>query len=285
VPVDLPDERLDDGFGVEYVQAADVVQQFYKLVVYFSLIFWFAFLLGDFLPEYFDEFRFEEHFLDGDEDFEYHFEDFALGVLEADAVGDGEFVVDEFVPVEGDQVVQLVVDDLELFPDELFEQEDVPVLVYVVESVQVGADGAADLPAVAVLEAFEAVAVGVDVFEFADVDEVLAFHDDREEFEEAGHVALFWGEGEVVASAAELHLVFVQQSFEFVVLEAIHQQFLVYAVAFIVEQQDASEGEQDLAFLVVGVGDPLLVIAHEQRMEALFLVDFDAGFQGGVDDL
>lgn len=58
--------------------------------------------------------------------------------------------------------------------DELLEEENIAVFVDVEKPVDVSPNGSPDLPSVGVLKALQAVGVGVDVFEFADVDEVFA---------------------------------------------------------------------------------------------------------------
>lgn len=92
------------------------------------------------------------------------------------------------------------------------------------------------------------------------------------------------GEVKVVSLADKLDSIRVDESFELVVLEAIHEKLLVDAEAFAVEKEDASEGEQDLAFLIVVVGNELLVVLVVGVVR-VFFIEFDAGLKGAVDDL
>lgn len=96
-----------------------------------------------------------------------------------------------------DEVQQLSVDDGELLADELFEEEDVSILVDVVEPVDIGTQGSADLPAVGLAESFEAVGVGMQVLELTDVDEVLGLDQSAEELEVGCCVGLGWVEVEL----------------------------------------------------------------------------------------
>ena len=92
------------------------------------------------------------------------------------------------------------------------------------------------------------------------------------------------GEIKVVPFADKLNSVGVDKSFELVVLEAIHEQFLVDAEAFAVEEEDASEGEENLTLLIVVVGNELFVV-FVGGVVRVFFIEFDAGFKGAVDDL
>ncbi len=73
-------------------------------------------------------------------------------ILEPDTIGDGCFISDEFIPVQLDKIIEFLIDDLELLSDKLFEQEDIPVLIDVIQSVDVGSDGSSQLPSVGWLE-------------------------------------------------------------------------------------------------------------------------------------
>lgn len=285
VRVEFADEGVDDALGgVEDVEAADMVEQLTELVVDLPLIFVLLVLLLDLALEDLEELRLEQHLLDGYEDLQDHLKHLALGKLITYAVGDDDLVVDQLVPVEVDQVVELVVDDLELLPDELLEEEDVPVLVDVVEPVQVGPQGAPDLPPVGVLEALEAVGVGVDVFQLADVDEVLALNHHRKQLEEAGHVALLGREGEVVPAVGEVHLALEDELLEAVVLEPVHEYLLVDPEPLVVQQQDAPQRVEDLALLEVVVHQRLPLVLEDVVVDYLLAVELDAGLQRPVDD-
>ena len=121
--------------------------------MYLSLVLVLLILLLDLSLEDLEELRLQQHLLDSDEDLQDHLKHLTLRELVPDAVGDDDLIVDQLVPVQVDKVIELIVDDLELFPDELLKEEDVSVLVDVVEAVDVGAEGAADLPTVRVLQA------------------------------------------------------------------------------------------------------------------------------------
>ena len=173
---DFLDEGVDDLFGVELVEAADVLHQLDQLVVNLALVLHLVLLLLHLALQDLQKLSLQQHLLHGDEDLEDHLHDLADGKLEADAVGNHHLVVDALVPVQGDQVLQLVVYDLELFPDELLEQEDIAVFVHVVQPVYVRADGPPQLPPVRVLQALQAVRVRVDVLQLTHVYEVFALH-------------------------------------------------------------------------------------------------------------
>lgn len=136
------------GLRVQLVEASQEGQQLDELVVNFPLVLGLPLLLGDFPFKDPQELWLEKHFMESDEYFEDEFQDFRKGVLEPDSVRDGGLVADEFVLVKVDQVAQLLVDDLELLPDKLLEQEDIPVLVYIIEPVDVRTDGPPQLPSV-----------------------------------------------------------------------------------------------------------------------------------------
>lgn len=176
--VQFPDEGVDDALGgVEDVEASDMMEQLAELIMDLSLVLVLLVLLLDLSLEDLEELRLQQHLLDSDEDLQDHLKHLTLRELVTDAVGDDDLIVDQLVPVQVDKVIELVVDDLELLPDELLKEEDVSVLVDVVEAVDVGAEGAADLPTVRVLQALQAVRVGMDVLQLTDVDEVFALHD------------------------------------------------------------------------------------------------------------
>lgn len=99
--------------------------------------------------------------MQGDEDLDDQQDDLGLGEDKPNAVFDLQVLGQHLAPVQLDEVQQLSVDDGELLSDELFEEEDVSVLVDVVEPVDVGTQSAADLPAVGLTEPLEAVGVGM----------------------------------------------------------------------------------------------------------------------------
>ena len=254
-----------------------MVQQLAELVVDLSLVLVLLVLLLDLPLQHLEEFRLQQHFFDGDEDLQDHLKDLTLCVFEPDAVRDNYFVVDQLVSMQRDQVFQLVIDDLELFADELFKQKDISILIDVVESVDVGTQCTPYLPTIRVLQTFQTVSVRVDIFQLSDVNEVFALDYHGEKFEEARNVALFRVEGEVISSAGEIDLALEDEAFEAVVLEAVHQYLLVYSEPFVVEQQYAPEGVDDLALLIVIVDQHVLVIFQDIVGHKFLLIELNAG--------
>lgn len=118
--------------------------------MYLSLIFILLVLLLDLSLKDLEELRFQQHLLNGDEDLQNHLKDLTLCKLIPDSIGDEDLIVDEFVPVQIDQVIELIINDFELLSDEFFKEEDVSILVHVVETVDVSTQGATDLPPVRV---------------------------------------------------------------------------------------------------------------------------------------
>lgn len=120
-------------------------------------------LLAELSLEQLDEQRLEEDLMQGDEDLDDQQDDLRLRKDKPNAVFDLQVLGQHLAPVQLDEVQQFSVDDGELLADELFEEEDVPVLVDVVEPVDVGTQSSADLPAVGLAESLEAVGVGMQV--------------------------------------------------------------------------------------------------------------------------
>lgn len=115
----------------------------------------------------------------------------------------------------------------------------------------------------------------MNILQFAHVDEVLALHNYREQFKEAGDVALMGGELKVLPLADELDFALIDKSFETIILEPVHQEFLVEPEPFAVEQQDASQGEDNLALLEIVECHELLVF-FTRFISCVFLVQLDA---------
>ena len=63
----------------------------------------------------------------------------------------------------------------------------------------------------------------MDVGQLAHVDEIFALYQHREKFEETSNIALVGTQCEVIPFVDELNFIFVDESFEFVVLESVHQ--------------------------------------------------------------
>lgn len=137
----FPNKRVDNVLGgIKFVEATNAIKQFYKLIVYFSLIFWFFLFFFNLSLQNFQKFRFKKHFLDSDEDLKNGLNDLTHSVFKSNTVGNCDFIVNVFVAIEQNQILQLVVYDLELFAYELLEQEDISVFVNVEQSVYVGSD-------------------------------------------------------------------------------------------------------------------------------------------------
>ena len=88
-------------------------------------------------------------------------------------------------------------------------------------------------------------------------------------------------QSKIVTFVDELNFVFVDEAFEFVVLEPVHQQLLVDSESFVVEQEDAFQCIDDLTFLVVNEGDELFIV-DVLAIERVFLVKFQAGFKSSI---
>lgn len=112
----------------------------------------------------------------GNQYFKDKLKDFRQGILKSDPVGNGSVISDKLVSVEIDQILQFFIEDLELFSDELFEEENVSVFVDVVKSVDIWSDGSSELPSVCGLEVLETSGVSVDVFELTNVDKILGLN-------------------------------------------------------------------------------------------------------------
>lgn len=190
----------------------------------------------DFPLQDLEEFGFEEDLFDGDEDFEDHLKDLALCEFEPVTIGNDDFVVDQLVPVQVDQIFQLIVDDLELLPDELLKQEDISILVDVVKPVDVGTQCTPDLPTIRTLQAIQAVGVRMDILKLADIDEVLALDHHGEQFEEGGDIALLRIEGEVVPATGEVNFALEDKALKAIILEAVHEYLLIDPESFIIEK-------------------------------------------------
>ena len=158
------------GVFVQSIDAAQISQQLDKLIFLDVII---LFLFPDLFQQKLSEFFLEEHLVQTDQNLKDVHNDFRLGEAEPDTVFNFEFFGQHFASVKFDEVVEFAVDDGELVGDELFEHEDVFVFVDVVESVDVGTQSPSDLPSVGLLHSQQTFVVGVQVLQFADVDEVL----------------------------------------------------------------------------------------------------------------
>ena len=124
-------------------------------------------------------------------------DDLGLGKAEADTVFNFELFCQHFASVKFNEIVELSVDDGELIGYKLFEHEDIFVFMDVVESVDVGTEGPADLPSVCFLHPQQAFVIGVQILQFADVYEVLGLNHAAEELVVSGGVGLEVVQGEI----------------------------------------------------------------------------------------
>ena len=76
-----------------------MMQQLAELVVDLPLILVLLVLLLDLPLEDLEEFRLEQHLLDGYENLQNHLKHLALGKLIPDSVGDDDLIVDELISV------------------------------------------------------------------------------------------------------------------------------------------------------------------------------------------
>jgi hypothetical protein len=96
-----------------------------------SLILRLPFLFFYFPPEHLQEFRLQEHFFDCYKNFKDHLNDFTHSVLEAYSIRDNYVIVDAFVAIELDKVIQLIIYNFELFADEFFKEENVSIFIHI----------------------------------------------------------------------------------------------------------------------------------------------------------
>lgn len=95
--------------------------KFDKLVVNLSLIFWFSLFFCNLSVKHSEELRFEKHLMKCDEDFKDEFENLGERIFEPDSIGYGSLICDEFISMQFDQITELLIDDFELFSDELLK--------------------------------------------------------------------------------------------------------------------------------------------------------------------
>lgn len=117
-----------------------------------SLVLRLSFFLLDLPPQHLQEFRFQEHFFDGDKDLKDHLNNFTHSIFETYSIRDNYVIVDAFVAIKLDKIIELVVYDFELFADKLFKEEYVPVFIHIEEPVNIGPNGSAYLPPVSIFE-------------------------------------------------------------------------------------------------------------------------------------
>ncbi len=81
--------------------------------------------------------RFQEDLMQSDQDLNDHQEDLTQGIDKPDSIFDFEILSDFLLPMQFNQVLQFIVDNVELISDELLEHENVLILVYVVQTVHI----------------------------------------------------------------------------------------------------------------------------------------------------
>ena len=91
-------------------------------------------------------------------------------------------------------------------------------------------------------------------------------------------------QGKVVTFVDEFNFIFVDQTFEFIVLESIHQQLLIQSKTFIIEEQNASQSKNNLTFLIVNKGHKFFVV-HILFIKRIFPVKFKASFKSSINNL
>jgi hypothetical protein len=138
-----------------------------------SLILWLFLFLFDFSSQNFQELWLQEHFFDGDENFQNQLKDLTNGEFETDSIRNDDLVVNAFVAIERNDVVEFSIDFFELLSNELFEEEDLSVFVDVEKSIDIGSHRSPDLPSVGVLQEIQAVGIRMDVVELTNVDKVF----------------------------------------------------------------------------------------------------------------
>lgn len=74
----------------------------------------------------------------------------------------------------------------------------------------------------------------MDIGQFSHIDEVFALNENWKELKETGNITLMRSQGKAITFVDEFYFVFVNQTFEFIVLESIHQQLLVQSEPFII---------------------------------------------------
>ena len=65
--------------------------------------------------------------------------------------------------MELNQISQLLIKNLKFFSNELLKQEDIPVLIDIIQPVNIGSDGSSQLPPVGSLEIIQTRGVSVNV--------------------------------------------------------------------------------------------------------------------------
>ena len=149
----------------------------------------------------------------------YKLKNFRQRILKPDTIGNWGLISNKFLPMKLNQISQLFIENLELFANELLKQEDIPVLVNIVEPVNVGSDGSTQLPSVSSFEILEAGAVCMDVLELTNVDQVLGLYQASKQLKMISDIGLLWAKGEVfLLVGSELTFTLKDQVLKLVIL-------------------------------------------------------------------
>jgi hypothetical protein len=89
--------------------------------------------------------------------------DLRLGVAKTNTILDLKVLGQHLASVEFDQIVELAVDDRELVGDELLKHKGIFVLVDVVQSVHIGTQCSAQLPAICLFHAEETFVIRMQI--------------------------------------------------------------------------------------------------------------------------
>ena len=92
--------------------------------------------------------------MESNQDFQNKFKNFWQCILKPNTIWNGRLISNELIPVQLNQITELLIDDLELLANELFKQENIPVLIDVIQSVNVRTNGSSELPSVCGFEVF-----------------------------------------------------------------------------------------------------------------------------------
>lgn len=128
-----------------------------------SLVFRFLFFFLNLSPEHFQKLRLQKHLFYRDKNLKYHLDYFTHGKFKAYTVRDYDFIINTFVAVEFNKIIEFIVDDFEFFTNEFFKEKYVSVFIDIEKSIDVGPDGSAYLPSVSAFETVEAICVRVNI--------------------------------------------------------------------------------------------------------------------------
>lgn len=161
-------------------------------------------LLDQFSRENLFELRFEEDFVEGDQNFNDKHHYLRNRIFESNAILNLQIYFDGFVLVQADKIIQLCVYDIELFSNEFFEKENIFLFIYIVQTIDVRTQGSTNLPSVGASQGFQTISVWMDVLELSYVDQVPWFHQTAEHFEVASNVRLLRAQVKLIDSSSAL---------------------------------------------------------------------------------